>query len=324
MLLIFFSTSSIEKGYHLDRLIIEKLKEMVDTYNPIAKVFRMARDRLAGQEVKNLKLRLIRKRNKDSRIYNLPTVDEIAALVVGDIDIDNGDRDIIVETQSGQLQRIHELHPLYLPMQYPLLFPYGEDGFCDSTSHSELSNPDAQRKGKVTLREFFSFRIQERRSENAILLHSRRLFQQFVVDAYTMIESQRLSYIRSNQKQFRQDIYKGLSDAIFRGETQGCAIGKRIILPSSFTGGARYLMQNYQDAMAICKWAGYPDIFITFTCNPKWPELTRYVNYRGLKPEDRPDIIARVFKMKLKQLMDDVNSGQIFGPIKVGILHFKT
>lgn len=83
-------------------------------------------------------------------------------------------------------------------------------------------------------------------------------------------------------------------------------------------------MQNYQDAMAICKWAGYPDIFITFTCNPKWPELTRYVNYRGLKPEDRPDIIARVFKMKLKQLMDDVNSGQIFGPIKAGILHFKT
>lgn len=124
---------------------------MFDNYNRIAKEFRMARDRLAGQEVQNLKLRLIRKRNKDSRIYNLPSVNEIAALVVGDVDIDNADRDIIVETQSGQLQRIHELHPLYLPLLYPLLFPYGEDGFCDSTPHSEFSNPDTRRRGRVTL-----------------------------------------------------------------------------------------------------------------------------------------------------------------------------
>ncbi|KAI9079854.1 hypothetical protein K1719_038100 [Acacia pycnantha] len=29
----------------------------------------------------------------------------------------------------------------------------------------------------------------------------------------------------------------------------------RVILPSSFTGGARYMIQNYQDAMAICAWA---------------------------------------------------------------------
>lgn len=64
---------------------------MIDIYNPIAKVFRMTRDRLQGQQVPNLKLKLIRKRNKVSRMYNLPTVDEIAALVVSDVDIDNGD-----------------------------------------------------------------------------------------------------------------------------------------------------------------------------------------------------------------------------------------
>jgi len=45
----------------------------------------------------------------------------------GDFDA-NSKRDIIVETQHGQLQRIHELHSSCLALQYPLLFPYGEDG----------------------------------------------------------------------------------------------------------------------------------------------------------------------------------------------------
>uniref|UniRef100_A0A0D3AV48 Uncharacterized protein n=1 Tax=Brassica oleracea var. oleracea TaxID=109376 RepID=A0A0D3AV48_BRAOL len=37
--------------------------------------------------------------------------------------------DIILEKNSGKLKRINELHPCYLPLQYPLIFPYGEDGF---------------------------------------------------------------------------------------------------------------------------------------------------------------------------------------------------
>ncbi|KAH1159739.1 hypothetical protein GYH30_031463 [Glycine max] len=45
----------------------------------------------------------------------------------GDFDV-NSKRDIIVETQHGQLQRIHELHSSYLVLQYPILFSYGEDG----------------------------------------------------------------------------------------------------------------------------------------------------------------------------------------------------
>ncbi|XP_019227612.1 PREDICTED: uncharacterized protein LOC109208909 [Nicotiana attenuata] len=64
-------------------------------------------------------------------------------------------------------------------------------------------------------------------------------------------------------------MYKGLEEVVLHGETTPSSQGKRIILPSSFTGGARYMLQNYQDTMAICKWAWYPDLFITFTCNPK-------------------------------------------------------
>lgn len=81
--------------------------------------------------------------------------------------------------------------------------------------------------------------------------------------------------------------------------------GKRIVLPSSFTGGPRYMMQLYQDAIAICSRIGVPDPFITFTCNPKWKEITLALSkIPGQRPEDRPDIIARIFKLKLKNLME--------------------
>jgi len=38
-------------------------------------------------------------------------------------------RDIIIEEKSGYLQRISEIEPCYLPLQYPLLFSNGEDGY---------------------------------------------------------------------------------------------------------------------------------------------------------------------------------------------------
>lgn len=71
----------------------------------------------------------------------------------------------------------------------------------------------------------------------------------------------------------RTDLYRNVCDAVVRGDTIAAATGKRIVLPSSFTGGPRYMVQNYQDAMAICRTFGNPDIFMTFTANPKWPEI---------------------------------------------------
>jgi hypothetical protein len=46
-------------------------------------------------------------------------------------------------------------------------------------------------------------------------------------------------------------------------------VGQKMILLSSFQGDERAMGQLYQDAMArVCKF-GKPDLFVTFTCNPK-------------------------------------------------------
>ncbi|CAN1128959.1 hypothetical protein LINPERPRIM_LOCUS17159 [Linum perenne] len=82
----------------------------------------------------------------------------------------------------------------------------------------------------------------------------------------------------------------------------------------SSTGGMRYMKQLFLDAMAICHYFGNPDLFITFTSNAQWPEITNALkNKVGSHGEDKPAIVARVFRMKLQHLKDDINDHHIFG-----------
>ena len=57
--------------------------------------------------------------------------------------------------------------------------------------------------------------------------------------------------------------------------------------------------------MSVVLKLGKPDLFVTFTCNPNWPEITREL-LKNQIPSDRPDLIARVFKMKLDELVIDL------------------
>ncbi|XP_048634098.1 uncharacterized protein LOC106404100 [Brassica napus] len=266
----------------------------------------------AEDECQELSLVLIHNRLKDGRVYNLPTSSEVAALVVGDFQIDMDKRDIILEKYSGKLKRINELHPCYLPLQYPLIFPYGEDGFRLGIQNGFTGN-GKRKKPNISMREFFAYRIQIRNSGSQVLLLSRRLLQQFLVDAYTMIETHRLRYIRKNQANLRTLKFSKFVAAANDGNTTLPIEGNRIIIPSSFTGGPRYMHQMYLDAMTICKYFGFPDLFITFTCNPKWPELSRYFQKYNLRSEDRPELCCRLFKVKLDCLMEDLTKKHLLG-----------
>ncbi|XP_022014727.1 uncharacterized protein LOC110914228 [Helianthus annuus] len=286
-----------------------------DSENQLVKAYRMVRDCFHENPDLNLKLRLIGIREKDGRTYNLPTCCEVAALIVWDIANTINNRDIVIETQTGTLKRISELHPSYLALQYPILFPYGDDGYRIDIPHRGVVDVINKKRPNCTMREFFAYRVQDRINQFSLILNSRRLFQQFLVDAYTMIESERLNYIRLQQKNLRSGSYESLCELRNKGQQDISKVGKRIFLPSSFTGGARYMMQNYLDAMAICKWFGYPDFFITITCNPKWPEVKRFLRDTNLKPEDRPDILTRLFKIKLDSICKDFKERHLFGKV---------
>ncbi|KAL6739706.1 hypothetical protein Aduo_013131 [Ancylostoma duodenale] len=98
------------------------------------------------------------------------------------------------------------------------------------------------------------------------------------------------------------------------GEHDGGPLGRNIILPASYTGSPRDMIAKYQDAMSIVARYGKPDLFITMTCNPQWKEIEETL-FPGQTPSDRPDIVARVFKLKLDALLDDLCKKHIFGEV---------
>ena len=87
-----------------------------------------------------------------------------------------------------------------------------------------------------------------------------------------------------------------------RATNTGTHIGKVIILLSTFIGSPRNMLQLYQDAMAIVRKYGKPDLFITMTCNPKWCEIEENL-LPGQSASDRPDIVARVSNIKKDYLI---------------------
>ncbi|XP_054706622.1 uncharacterized protein LOC129216433 [Uloborus diversus] len=208
--------------------------------------------------------------------YNAPKENEVAAVFKSTDGVPPTNRDIVIHPRSGGLINISPLNCNLEPMTYVLFFPYGDKGFTVEEQYTEL--------------QFYSHRVSIRQEYFNPVLYGRKLFQQYLVDSYVKVEGNRLSYLRNNQKKLRVETYMGLADHIYRAaEKTGAKPGIPIILPSTFIGSQRCMQQNYQDAMAIVRDFGKPDLFLTFTCNPKWTEITQNL-FLVQKAHDRPNI----------------------------------
>ena len=134
-----------------------------------------------------------------------------------------------------------------------------------------------------------------RNDEFNILHDAGKLSQQYFVDMYAKIEAERLSFCRMNQTTLRVDDYIHLRNAV-ENDRNPESLLEMIISSSTFTGGPRYMHERYQDAMTYLKHYGRPDLFITMTCNPNWPEITTQL-HPNQEPQDRHYIIAGVFHL---------------------------
>ena len=74
------------------------------------------------------------------------------------------------------------------------------------------------------------------------------------------------------------------------------------------------MVELYQDAMAVVRTHGKPHLFITFTCNPSWPEI-RAALLPNQSADMRPDITARVFRLKLDALLKDLTVNSALGEV---------
>ncbi|CAI9290380.1 unnamed protein product [Lactuca saligna] len=251
--------------------------------------------------------------NVADRRYDLPSSGSLGCIVTGD-DTISTTYNIIIHSQSGRPQRISKLHPSYMPLQYPLLFPYGEEGW---SPRLKIGNRIGATARNLTVNMYYAYQIHARQHIWSPIVNSSRLFQQYLVDAYTCIEECRLDYIVKHQTNLRSDYVSGLYDALSKGDREASVVGKRVFLPASFTGGPRFIYSHYQDALSICRVYGNPQYFITFTCNVKWPEITRYMDtHMQGDVHSRADIIARVFNIKVHEFVRFLKQDKTFGEVE--------
>jgi Helitron helicase-like domain at N-terminus len=147
--------------------------------------------------------------------------------------------------------------------------------------------------------------------ETCHFFQSGLLFQELVVHLWAAAENSRLKWMREHQKDLRADLYNGVVDALHEGIDMA-SVGKKIILPASFTSGPHFMQHNLQNALALLRKFGGSDLFITFTANPQWKEVHEAL-LPNQTPSDRPDIIARVFNLKFESLLDNIMKKHIFG-----------
>lgn len=176
-----------------------------------------------------------------------------------------------MQKQGSELQRIDEYHTNYLGYQYPLLFSYGKYGYKPNVKHrdnnsnidfdleyqhSEIQHEDvlweqATKRNRLTIINCLALRIQSKTNEPHKILRSRRLYQQFLVDKFTIMESERLRWLRKNHLKLRVGKYRNLTESNCNCDTEGLSLGKRVVLPSSYVGSRKYIYQLCFDEMEI-------------------------------------------------------------------------
>jgi hypothetical protein len=153
--------------------------------------------------------------------------------------------------------------------------------------------------------------IFDRPGQFMAVLCGKNLFQEFIVNVYICVERYCLAFIWRNQEQLKADTYQGIQEAL-QGKLE--IQGRQVIFPSTFSGSPRSMLQLYQDAMASIRKFGKPSLFITMTANPYWTEVTSALK-PGQIPSDRPDLVTRVFCMKLDSLIKDIVKNHCLGAV---------
>ncbi|TVU42279.1 hypothetical protein EJB05_08675, partial [Eragrostis curvula] len=243
------------------------------------------------------------------------------------------------KTKTGKKKKKKEdLHE-----EFPSAMDIDDEAEADDRTGGQGGDPESNKK-YVSAREYYAYKIQIRHGEFNVLFYGGRLFQQWLVDMYIKVESMRLNWYslpghlqvnnsitpgvsprsrvsrvtvrdaNRHQKIIRADLYQGVLDTLATGEARASLSGKRIILPRSMTGCDRDVQRRFLDAMTLVQRYGKPDYFITMTCNPYWPEVIQEL-LPGQTPQDRPEVVARVYKAKLRDCENFLVKKQHFGEV---------
>lgn len=213
-------------------------------------------------------------------------------------------RNIEIKSRSGKCINVHDGHQLYHSLAYPLLFPTGSSGWHYDYQHNGR---------KISLTEYMRFLLMHR-SHPSHLQRCERLSLEFYCDAFAQVESRNLAFhqLASQQAKYQVASARAIMDQI--SVVNARQIGVPTVLPASFPNSPRFYYNLYLDAVALPRKFGKPDLFITMTANPNWPEISQALPDRSHWSHHQ-DIVDRVFYMKLKAMLDIIIKKRLFGEV---------
>ena len=258
------------------------------------------------------------------------------------------DRAVVMNKASNKkTQRIRYDNPNFDPLHFPLLFPTAMSGWdrLNTTTASDGGAPPVNetcldfQKARLTQRfntrdgsgvrpsDMNDDQIRQRNiTHQEHLFTSGRAFQEFVIEAYTKVLDNNCEAIEQDSMQEKLIRYRTTAGACRTAKTNGVTkIGsKRVICPKSMIGSPADFRSRYNDSMKLIQLRGKPDLFITMTTNSHWPEIQREL-LPGEKWENRPDLVSRVYRMKLLMLLDLIQNKNAFGQpaVVVGVTEYQ-
>ena len=162
---------------------MNKIQEILHQKNPYVQVWMQSGIKIRSQP--DIDLQIILEKKKNDKRYNLPTIDEVAVLIVPGVNGAGNDkqkkshRRIQLTTKDDQLVFIDQLSSFYDPMAYVLMFINGEHGWSpdtiplitDQMEEVEVNEPaneriEMRRTKYVTAMQYYSYLFQQRPSNS--------------------------------------------------------------------------------------------------------------------------------------------------------------
>ena len=156
---------NVADGQVVDAEVVEGLMRMLDEQNELVKKFRMARDRWESNDIVDLKVELKVYRAESGRVNHISPSDEVAGIMVGSTSNTTPDRDIIIEPKMGKLERVSYIHPKFMALQYPLLFPNGEDGYHHKILFKSADPDNPSDRDYLSMKDYYAYRFQIQQNE---------------------------------------------------------------------------------------------------------------------------------------------------------------
>jgi hypothetical protein len=313
----------------LDPNTVKEIHEVMEACNKYIPIYKTAYEALDLDPVSSIQpssqdrvfldidMQMVLQKGTDKRTFNLPReTAEIGGFLPYSFGAPGEDRVIAeIALRGGGYRAIkhHQTigHPAYNELAYPLIFPYGPLSSYSRRERLALTKANGEPKN-ASLQDYFRYFLQVREGEFNPVHHAGRLGQAFMIDGFIQIEDYNLNWylIPKNQQQIRATDYRTLEDSLAQPDTtiQGGNLGHKIIVSPSFHGGDRWMQKLYLNSMAIVATFGKPTFFITVTANPDWPEIKENI-HPWQKAIDRPDIVARVFRLKIEQAVHELKKG---------------